>query len=360
MMTLVPTSARARLLGTTHVERANLAWTAALRSLIVYQVLVLALLLTDHQTLALPVAVGVLFASLADSGEDVGRRWRTMLWTTLWICTATLLGGLGSNWIVASVVLAVVVALIAGMAGMLGPRAALIGVLALVSYTIFNGAPDSDRGIAESVLGMAIGGIAVTVAMRASHVLDRASSGTASVPVDGIRHRLEGQFDSRNDMFRHGVRLAIVIGVATLVSDLTSYPHDYWLPMTVAWVTKPDRDGTATRIVERISGTIAGVFLTAFVIDVLQVNDVLVAIFAGLGLALAVLFVKANYSIAVVGVTMLVVGLFTFDGDPVGQTIVLRIILTVTAGVFAFGAFYIWPPAPRHVGRHEPRGVPAG
>ena len=337
-------SARARLLGTAHVERAGLAWPGAIRSLIVYQVFVLALLLAGYKALALPMAVGVLFASLAEAGEDVGRRWRTMLWATLWISIATFLGGLGSNWIVASVVLAVLVAAVAGMAGMLGPRASLIGVLALVSYTIFNGAPDSDRIIAEDVLGIAAGGVAVTIAMLLPH-LRGAGWTEAGVPVSGIRARVAGQFNARNDMLRHGVRLAIVMGVATLIADLTSYPHDYWLPMTVAWVTKPDKDGTATRIIERITGTIVGVLLTAAVIDGLQINDVTVAIFAGIGLAVAVLFVKANYSIAVVGVTMLVVGLFTFDGDPVGETIVLRIILTISAGVLAFLAFYVWPPA---------------
>lgn len=340
-------SARTRLLGTAHVERANLAWFGALRGLVVYQALVLTLLLTGYKTLALPVAVGVLFASLGDAGEDVGRRWRTMLWTTLWISVTTFLGGIASNWIVASVVLVVVVALVCGMAGMLGPRAALIGVLSLVCYTIFNGAPDSDRIIAEDVLGMFIGGITVTVVMVLPHLWDKADWRAASVSVPGIRARLSGQFDPRNDLFRHGVRLAIIIGLATLISDLTSYPHDYWLPMTVAWVTKPDKDGTSTRIIERIVGTIVGVLVTALVVDVLHFNDVLIAIFAGLGSALAVLFVRANYSIAVAGVTMLVVGLFTFDGDPVGETIVLRIILTIAAGVMAFMAFYIWPPVAR-------------
>lgn len=347
------TSARDRLLGTARVDLGGLVWFGALRSLVVYQALVLTLLLTGHKTLALPVAVGVLFASLADSGEDIGRRWRTMLWTTLWICVATLLGGLGSNAIVASVVLAVLVALVAGMAGMLGPRAGLIGVLSLVSFTIFNGAPDSDRTIIENVLGMALGGTAVTLVMVLPHMFRSAAWMRASTPVAGIRARLAGKFTSSNGLFRHGVRLAIVIGLATLVSDLTSYPHDYWLPMTVAWVTKPDKDGTATRIVERISGTILGVMLTALVIDGLGIGEVAVAVFAGVGLALAVLFVKANYSIAVVGVTMLVVGLFTYDGDPVEETLVLRIILTVLAGVLAFAAFYIWPSAPRHAGGHS-------
>lgn len=349
-------SARARLLGTAHVERGKLVWGGALRALITYQALVLALLLTDHKTFALPVAVGVLFAALADAGEDVGRRWRTMLWATLWFSVATFLGAVGSNLIGVSVGLVVLVALGAGMAGMLGSRAALIGVLALVSYTIFNGAPASDRTVLEDTVGMAVGGIAITLVTVVPHALVKHRWVLAGTPVAVLRSRIEGQLNPRNDFVRHGVRLAIIMAIATFISDLTTYPHDYWLPMTVAWVTKPDRDGTSRRIVERIAGTIAGVLVTAFLVDGIHLEAVGIAISAGVGTALAVLFVQANYAIAVIGVTMLVVCLFTFDGDPVGQTLVLRIIMTLAAGVLSFLAFYMWPPVPRHHHDHHAQG----
>jgi uncharacterized membrane protein YccC len=163
--------------------------------------------------------------------------------------------------------------------------------------------------------------------------------------VAAIRQRIDQQLNLDNDWVRHGVRLAILIGVTTLITDITTYPHDYWLPMTVAWISKPDRDGTATKIIERIAGTIAGVLIAVLLVDVLHLGRIELAVAAGLGSALAVMFVRANYSIAVVGVTLLVVCLFTFDGDPVVQTVVLRVILTVLAGVAAFLGFYIWPPA---------------
>lgn len=341
----VATTARELLLGTVRIDKHRLLPWAALRVGLVVTVLVFACVSTGNQALALPVAVGALFAALSDAGEDVGRRWRTMLWTTLWITVTTALGGIGSNHVVLGLVLAIAIALVAGLAGMLGPRGALVGLLALVSFTVFNGAPESHRSIVQSALLMGAGGFIMTVVTVVPRMFQDRFWRLARTPVEPLRDRLRGQFTMRNDFVRHAVRLAVVIGLATLLVDITSYPHDYWLPMTVAWVTKPDRDGTANRIIERIAGTIGGVLLAAYLIDVLNWNDVEVALIAGAAAALAVGFIAANYSVAVVGVTLLVVGLFTFDGDPVAATLVGRIIATIAAGVMAFLGFYIWPPA---------------
>ena len=144
------------------------------------------------------------------------------------------------------------------------------------------------------------------------------------------------------------MRLAIVVTIATVVADVTPYPHDYWLPMTVAWVTKPDADGTVSKIIARIIGTIAGVLVTAAVVDWIGVTDVQLSVLTGIAAGVAVLFIWANYSIAVVAITFIVIGLFTFDGDPVAETMTLRIAATILAGVMAFLSFYVWPAVRRH------------
>lgn len=338
------TTVRGLLLGTTHVERGSIQWWGAARTMLVVSVLVLICVLTGHPSASLPLAVGGLFGGLADAGEVVGRRWRTILWATFWFMIATGLGGLGSNSIWIGLLFTIIVSLVAGMAGALGARAALVGVLALVSFVIFEGAPLSDRTIAQDVLSMGIGGVCIMVVTVIPHLFDPRIWHRRDAPVATVRERLRGQFTLRNDYVRHAVRLTVIMSLAVYVSDLTTFPHDYWVPMTIAWVAKPDRDGTATRIVARISGTIAGVLLAALLIEPLDTDQPIIAIVVGCAAGLAVGFVLANYAVAVIGVTMLVVGLFTFDGDPVGQTIVLRIILTCIAGVMAFLASYLWPP----------------
>jgi hypothetical protein len=257
-----------------------------------------------------------------------------------------------------SVVLGMAVALVCGLAGLLGARAGLIGVLTLVVFVVFNGAPESNRSAVGQAVGVLVGGLAITIATVLPHLWDRQSWALALAPVPSIRERLPAGLDIRDRFVRHGVRLSIVIGIAMLISQLDSYPHDYWIPMTVAWVTKPDKDGTTTRIVERVVGTILGIIVAVVFIDGLHASDMAIAIFAGFGLALAVLAVTANYPVAVVGVTVMVVSLFTFDGEPVGQTMVLRILMTIAAGVLAFLSFLILPAQPRR--ERRPRAGASG
>lgn len=218
-------------------------------------------------------------------------------------------------------------------------------MLTLVLYIVFSGAPDSERLVLGSALVVGLGGVSMTLVTVVPHLVRPGAWRVAVEPVVPFRDRMRGRGNLDDDFLRHGVRLAILVTIATVIADITPFPHDYWLPMTIAWVTKPDKDGTTTKIVARVAGTIAGVLITAVVVDVLDVGDPQIAVLTGIAAAVTVTFVWANYSIAVIGITFVVVGLFTFDGDPVGETILLRIAMTLLAGVMAFVGFYIWPPA---------------
>ena len=342
---------RELLLGTTHVETQAVQRWAALRTGIVVGGLVLLFVLRDQNYFALPAAVGALFAAFSDTGGTVGRRWRTMLWTTSWLMLAALLGGIGGNVVLLGIVMTVPIAFVCGFVGAAGPRAALIGVLTLVVFIIFSGSPDSERLVVNTTLLVGLGGFVMTVVTVLPHLFERETRHLHIEPEPPFRERMRGRWNLDDDFLRHGVRLAIVITLATIASDITSYPHDYWLPMTIAWVTKPDQNGTATKIIARISGTVVGVLITVVVVDLMAMRPEGIAIAVGIAAAVTIAFVWANYAIAVCGITFIVIGLFTFDGDPVGSTIVLRIILTILAGVVAFAGFYIWPPVRKH---HQP------
>lgn len=342
---------RTLLVGTAHVERAQVLWWAGVRAGIVVGGLVLAFVLQGQNYNALPAAVGALFAAFADAGQTVGRRMRTMLWTTAWLMLAALLGGLGGEYVVLGVVLAAVFAFFAGFAGAAGPRPGLIGVLTLVTFIVFNGSPESQRLVLDGTLLVGLGGIVMTIVTVLPLVLTGRSMHLQADPEDSVLSRLRGHRNLDDDFLRHGVRLSILVTLATILSDVTDYPHDYWLPMTIAWVTRPDANGTTTKIIARIAGTVVGVLLTAVVVDVLSMSPAAISILVGIATAVAIAFVWANYAIAVIGITFIVIGLFTFDGDPVGSTIGLRIALTVLAGMMSFAGFYIWPPVRRH---HRP------
>ena len=83
-------------------------------------------------------------------------------------------------------------------------------------------------------------------------------------------------------------------------------------------------------------------------------GNVEVALLAGLGALIAIVCLSANYAVAVAGVTIYVIALFTFLGDPVLETLGYRALDTVIAGLLALVAPFIWRPAPRPAAQPSP------
>jgi uncharacterized membrane protein YccC len=114
------------------------------------------------------------------------------------------------------------------------------------------------------------------------------------IPWDRVRDR---------DALLVGARLAICVGVATLVASLLhSTEHAYWIPLTVATVLRPEYGSVFARFVHRALGTIAGVLLMACTLSLTTSAWVLITVGA-LALGFAVLAGPRLYGLSVVGIT---------------------------------------------------------
>ena len=83
----------------------------------------------------------------------------------------------------------------------------------------------------------------------------RPALGRPAIPWDRVRDR---------DALLVGARLAVCVGVATLVASLLhTTEHAYWIPLTVATVLRPEYGSVFARFVHRALGTVAGVLLMA-------------------------------------------------------------------------------------------------
>ena len=67
------------------------------------------------------------------------------------------------------------------------------------------------------------------------------------------------------DRLRFGLLLATAVIVATLVAHVLDGPRGYWLPMSVAFIFRPDLGPVMRRAVARTVGTLAGVGIAALV-----------------------------------------------------------------------------------------------
>lgn len=334
---------RTFLLGTTQIDQSRILLAGAIRTTVLLGISVSVAIYAGNPEAGIPLTIGILLVALAEAGEEVGRRWRTMLWTNLWLMVATLAAGLVADIAVAVVIGSILVAFAGGLVGAAGPRAAVGGVLALVVFIVFASAPELPAVALDNALLMGLGGLLITAATVLPRIIrDPGITRVALSPVPPMWPRIREHLKARDVFLRHAVRLSVAIGVATIISETTTYPHDYWLPMTVAWVTKPDVNGTVTRVATRIVGTVIGLGLSAILLLYFGVSGYAAAAVVAIAGGIAVALIWANYAIGVSSITVLVVVMFSFDGDPLTEDLILRLVATLLAGVIAIAASYVW------------------
>ena len=487
-------------------DRAGLRWIAPLRGALVCALAVALAVLFGEASHTTPLALGVLFAGLADPRGTVGMRFRSLVIVSLVNAGAGALGALVADSYVLHVVAAAVVSLACGYIGVTGPRSATIGMLALVCFIVFSGTVygPSDAPlvalllIAGSVLFAAFAFLPVlarrlgpartdiAIAWRAlaltfrdgrprtgsvslaakvalareliressagdetekwledlveicervrvgTFLLDQARAGLDSVtsefldrfdeaagslcfaiasalempflkgrsvprlealeaewgsapplpdsvrdPVEeiisqlrhvtalvakerwpigrryGVRITLSAPREDLDKLWkrgdttplfaRHAIRMSVVVTLATALTGVDGFEHSYWLPMTVAWVMKPDLAGSATRLLARLAGTLVGAFAFVALAEVFGSGAVATTVIVGVAGFFVFAFVQANYAVCTAGATALILQLVVFAGNPVISSTTSRVALTLLAGVFILVAALILP-----------------
>ena len=142
---------------------------------------------------------------------------------------------------------------------------------------------------------------------------------------------------------RHAIRQSVVYTVATVLSLAIDLPHPYWMPMTVAWISKPAMSDTTVKVIARVTGTLLGVVVAFFVVEHLGPPNWVLAVLVGVGGTIVITFVLAQYTYAVIGITMFVLFLFTIDDGATTSAFGSRIFATVSAGGLVLLGTWMWP-----------------
>ena len=152
-----------------------------------------------------------------------------------------------------------------------------------------------------------------------------------------IMPRLRAHLHRSDPVAEHAQRLAIAFGGATLATVIVDVSHAYWVPLTVAWIAKPDLANTVSRVTMRIAGTMVGlVVVTALLVIVRDLSGeaVILALAVGATGALALAYLNANYPLAVIGITAFVLLVEHLTGDGERYDIIARLIATTIAGLW--------------------------
>ena len=142
---------------------------------------------------------------------------------------------------------------------------------------------------------------------------------------------------------RHGLRLMVVVPIATLIARQLPVHHGYWVAVAAATVLRPEYGATFTRGIERAGGTALGVAIAGAIAAVFHpaggATIVLVGVFAVLGYAT----MPASFAVGYGFITSLVVFLLNAIDPDTLSTATSRLIDTLIGAAIGLVVYAAWP-----------------
>ncbi|HBZ8832772.1 TPA: TIGR01666 family membrane protein [Citrobacter farmeri] len=154
--------------------------------------------------------------------------------------------------------------------------------------------------------------------------------------------RLSRNFTPESALFRHAVRMSLVLCVGYAIIQITGMHHGYWILLTSLFVCQPNYNATRHRLALRIIGTLVGVAIgipILWFVPSLEGQLILLVITGALFFA----FRNVQYAHATMFITLLVLLCFNLLGE--GFEVALpRVIDTLIGCAIAWAAVsFIWP-----------------
>lgn len=148
----------------------------------------------------------------------------------------------------------------------------------------------------------------------------------------------------RSDVFRHAIRFggALAAGVA-IYRLLGMEDHGFWVPLTILFVMRPDRDETYLRLVLRAAGTAAGLVLATALAETLGGSTAAVVVLLFLAAAFAYGMLTVQYALFTAAITTYVVLMVDTLGEPALDAALLRAAGTAIGLAICLLAWLAWP-----------------
>jgi uncharacterized membrane protein (TIGR01666 family) len=157
-----------------------------------------------------------------------------------------------------------------------------------------------------------------------------------------IRLRIRRNITPQSALFRHAIRMSVVLCVGYGIIQVTGMDHGYWILLTSLFVCQPNYNATRRRLALRIIGTLAGIALglpILYFIPSIEGQLILIVISGVLFFA----FRNVQYAHATMFITLLVLLCFNLLGEGF-EVAMPRVIDTLLGCAIAWAAVtFIWP-----------------
>jgi hypothetical protein len=156
--------------------------------------------------------------------------------------------------------------------------------------------------------------------------------------------------------FRHGLRFGAALAVGVSIYWLIGmHEHGFWIPLTILFVLRPEKDETFRRLILRAVGTAVGLVFATALAEWLGGNGVAVAVALTIATGLAYGLLTVQYALFTAAITTYAVLLADSIGEAALHAAGQRAIATAIGIAIAGASFLLWP----NRGEGRPAGATA-
>jgi hypothetical protein len=259
---------------------------------------------------------------------------------------AACLGVLTSQTAPTAVLALGLLGLLAGYGFAVSLRVAIVGLSVTLGMLIAQGLFLETSDALPALLWGTVGGLAqVAWSLIVWIAVDKAADEPEKAwDGDAARAALRSNLTLSSVSARHGIRFgaALAAGVATYWA-LGFDQHGYWIPLTILFVMRPDREETDKRLVLRALGTTLGLVLATSIGEAFAGDDLVLGTVLTLAAALSFGLLTVQYALFTAAITTFVVLMSTTVGEGAFQAAGQRAAGTALGIAIAFLIWRLWP-----------------
>jgi Fusaric acid resistance protein-like len=144
--------------------------------------------------------------------------------------------------------------------------------------------------------------------------------------------------------FRHGLRFGAALASGVAIYWLIGmHDHGFWIPLTVLFVLRPEKEETFRRLILRAVGTAAGLLVATALAEWLGGSGVAVAVALTIATAFAYGLLTVQYALFTAAITTYAVLLADSIGEEALHAAGQRALATAIGIAIAGLAFILWP-----------------
>jgi len=150
-------------------------------------------------------------------------------------------------------------------------------------------------------------------------------------------------FNFTSPIFKHSLRIALVVMIGYSVGVYFSLQNSYWILLTIVVIMRPNYGLTKSRSKQRTFGTLIGAAIAVGIVLITQ-NLVVYGILAIICLILAFSMVQKNFKTSATFITLSVVFIYALLKPNVLDVIQFRVVDTIIgSGLATLGNLLLWP-----------------